>query len=104
MTIHYFKAHPNPFEAVAIGAKTHEVRRDDRRERPRPGDLVVLREWDPHGPACGCRDCRGPEGERIGPGGNYTGSELRCRVTHVTLPGTWGLPTDVYVMSVRVER
>lgn len=104
MTIHYYKTHPEPFEAVALGIKTHEIRKDDRSQRPRPGEVVVLREWEPHGGACRCRDCWDEVAQkRIGPGGDYTGRELRCLVTHVTLPGFWYLPADVFVMSVRVE-
>lgn len=86
--IHYFKCHPDPFDAVAVGVKTHEVRRDDRPARPRPGDVVVLREWQPQ-----------PGTDR----GEFTGRDLRRRVTHVTGPAEWGLPADVYVMSIRDE-
>lgn len=81
--IHHFKIHPEPFEQVVLGFKRHEIRRDDRSVRPRTGDLVVLREWRP-----------------IGDDGDYTGREVKKRVTHVTDPGTWGLPSDLYVMSI----
>lgn len=80
--IHRFKCWPEPFEAMQDGLKTHEVRKDDRVDRPTVGDVVVLRQWD-------------PETE------NYTGHEFSRRVTHVTEPGTFGLPPDLYVMSLR---
>lgn len=83
--IHYFKTHPEPFEQVLLGMKRHEIRRDDRTSRPRAGDMVVLREWRPTDGT--------DEGE-------YTGREVEKRVTYVTPPGAWGLPEDVYVMSV----
>lgn len=86
--IHYFKTHPEPFNASAVGIKTHDIRKDDRATRPRPGDLVVLQEWEP---------VLGTDG------GDYTGRDLRRRVTYVSEPGTWGLPKDLYVMSHRAE-
>lgn len=85
--IHYFKTWPDPFEAAAVGIKTHEIRRDDRGQRPRAGDLIILQEWQP---------VDGAPGQ-----GDYTGRELRRRVTFVSAPGTWGLPSDLYVMSIR---
>lgn len=79
--IHFFKTHPEPFDKILQGAKSHEIRKDDRAGRPGVGDLLILREW--------CPDHR-----------EYTGRQVERRVTYVTEPGTWGLPTDVYVMSI----
>lgn len=100
--IHYFKIHPEPFEAVLLGIKSHEVRKDDRGVRPRPGDLLVLREWQPDFYAC--YDSRV---KKIDDGpvpsictGEYTGREVKKRVTYVSEPGTWGLPDGIYVMSI----
>lgn len=81
VSIHYFKTHPEPFNALKAGYKVHEVRKDDRVTRPRPGDAVILQEWDPAT-------------------GMYTGRELKRTVSDVTLPGTFGLPADIYAMSV----
>lgn len=85
VNIHYFKTHPEPFEAVLLGNKRHEVRRDDRAVRPRVGDLLVLQEWRP---TAGTKE------------GDYTGREIKKRVTYVTDPGTWGIPDGLYVMSI----
>lgn len=82
---HHFKIHPDSFEQIVLGLKCHEVRRNDRATRPQPGDMIVLREWRP------------VEGTDQG---EYTGREIRKRVTHITEPGTWGLPDDIYVMSI----
>ncbi len=82
---HHFKVHPENFEQIVLGLKHHEVRKDDRAIRPRAGDMIVLREWRPI------------EGTDQG---EYTGRELQKRVTNVTGPGTWGLPSDIYVMSI----
>ena len=116
--IHYFKCWPDPFAAMAIGAKTHEIRRDDRNVRPRVGDLVVLQEWQPQeGTAraaiegslgkhtCNSdSDCARRNHQDVPqPEGDYTGRDLRRRVTYVTDPGLWGLPTDTYVMSLKDE-
>jgi hypothetical protein len=118
--IHYFKCWPEPFGAMSVGTKTHEIRKDDRPIRPRVGDLVVLQEWQPQEGtvraavegrfgkhACNTDspdDCarkdlhRDPAAE-----GDYTGRDLRRRVTYVTEPGQWGLAPDTYVMSLREE-
>lgn len=87
--IHYFKTHPGPFGAVAAGAKPYEIRRDDRDHRPEVGDLVILQEWRP--------------GIAEGVAGDYTGRELRARVTYVSEPGSWGLPHELYVFGLRAE-
>lgn len=87
--IHYFKTWPEPFGACASGAKRYEIRKDDRPELPRVGDLVVLQEWRP-----GIVD-------KVQ--GDYTGRELRVRVTYLTEPKQWGLPEDLYVFGFRPE-
>lgn len=84
MTIHELKTWPEPFESVLAGAKRHEVRKFDRDYQV--GDTLYLREWLP------------------GAQGGYTGREIRCRVTCVTKPGTWGLPDDIGVMSIETTQ
>lgn len=44
---HELKIWPQYYCRVADGTKTFEVRVNDRGFQP--GDLVTLREWDPHG-------------------------------------------------------
>lgn len=83
--IHHFKIQPEPFEQIVLGTKRHEIRKDDRAIRPRAGDLLVLREF---------ALVEGTEA------GDYTGREIKKRVTYVSEPGTWGLPRDLYVMSI----
>ncbi len=82
--IHELKTWPEPFQAVATGQKTHEVRKDDRPFEA--GDVLRLREWDPslwEHPVYGVPAARG-----------YTGREVYVRVTYVTKAGTWGLPAN----------
>jgi uncharacterized protein DUF3850 len=43
---HDIKCWPEAFVALADGTKTFEWRRDDRGYRV--GDLLMIREWDPH--------------------------------------------------------
>lgn len=92
MRTHYFKTWPDPFEAAAIGSKPYEIRKDDRGTRLAVGDVVVLREWRPVAEEAFVREPLE---------GNYTGRELRGVVTYVSVPGTWGLPGDLYVMAIR---
>lgn len=99
--IHHFKIHPEPFEQIVLGSKRHEIRKDDRGTRPRPGDLLVLREWRPlyaPGEVVEYRKDDGPP--PLAALGDYTGREVKKRVTYVSEPGTWGLPPDLYVMSI----
>ena len=80
---HTLKAWPEPFSAVWRGHKSHEVRRFDRDYNV--GDLLVLREFDPAT-------------------SQYSGREIHAEVTHITLPGNFGLPSDVGVMSIEKVR
>ena len=99
VNIHHFKIHPENFEQIVLGSKRHEVRKDDRAQRPRAGDLIVLREWRPdfkEEP----RRRKDDEPPAVPTCGEYTGREIQKRVTYVTEPGTWGLPENIYVMSI----
>ncbi len=42
-----WKSWPAEFRAVKAGAKSFEIRRDDRDPRPAVGDLFLLEEWAP---------------------------------------------------------
>jgi hypothetical protein len=75
---HELKVWPRQYGAIASGEKTHEVRRFDRDFRV--GDTLLLCEYAPQR-------------------GEFTGRRARVRVTHITLPGTFGLPRDLGVMS-----
>ena len=92
MATHELKTWPEPFAAVLLRLKHHEVRKSDRSFVI--GDTLLLREYDPsYG--------RQMPGELPEPRG-YTGRELRCRVTYISRGGTWGLPPDLCVMSIEV--
>lgn len=44
--IHELKIYPHFFEAVVMGTKTFELRKDDREFQV--CDLLILKEWDPN--------------------------------------------------------
>ena len=92
MAEHSLKTWPEPFAAVLAGEKTHEVRVNDRGYAV--GDVLELREWRFIG------DREWSEGA----GGHYTGRSVRVVVTHMTRGGSFGLPEDLCVMSIRKEQ
>lgn len=73
--VHHLKTEPTWYEALLLGSKTFEVRRDDRGYQR--GDLVVLREWiPPVGTGSFIESARDLTGE-------YTGRELEYRIGFV---------------------
>lgn len=80
---HTLKCEPEPFARICSGVKRHEVRKPDRDYQV--GDVLLLLEFDPN---------------KVGEA-RYSGNEILMRVTYISMPGTWGLPDDVCVMSIR---
>lgn len=79
---HYLKILPDYFKDVESGAKTFELRRNDRNYQP--GDTLVLREWLPEG--------------------GYTGRELTRYVPYVLQGKDFGLVDGWCILSLhRVE-
>jgi hypothetical protein len=78
--VHDLKCHPEPYEAVRRGRKPYEIRYCGDRSFA-VGDLLALREYDPHP-----RD--------------YTGRRLVAPVTYMTPPGAWGMPPDLCVLGL----
>lgn len=85
---HELRTWPLPFQAHWDGALTHTIRRFDRNFSE--GDTLLLREYDPHRPRHHLED-------------RYTGRSLVARVTYVSLPGSFGLPDELCVMSLVVS-
>lgn len=77
--IHEVKTWPAMFRAVASGAKTYEIRENDRPYAV--GDVLHLREWS-------------------NVSGSYTGATCDVVVTFITAGGEWGIPADLCVMSI----
>ena len=90
MRTHELKTWPEPFAAVVSGAKTYEIRKDDRGYSV--GDVLVLKEWDP------APDYVVPTRPH-----GYTDRRIRCVVTYKTSGGSWGLPADLCVLSIAKE-
>lgn len=86
MATHRLKTWPEPFEAIALGTKTFEFRRDDRSPPFGAGDWLNLVEWMPW---------PGPAG-----GGHFTGRLLAARVTYVARGPDFGIPEGSCVMSL----
>lgn len=83
--IHYLKTWPEPFQAIIVGTKRFEFRRDDRGFAV--GDVLVLMYWD-------------PTPGRYGPTGH---SPCPCKWTAVRvdyLTRGFGIPDGYCCMSV----
>lgn len=87
--IHDLRCWPPHFEDVDSGAKTVEIREDDRGYRV--GDILVLREWDPD---MRTKDIQ-PDGD-----GPYTGRVCKRVVTHVLPGGQFGLVEGYVALSL----
>lgn len=77
--VHELKIWPPYYEAVAVGEKTFEVRKNDRDFQP--GDRLHLREWDPNNKT-------------------YTGREIARSITYVMRGPAFGIEPDHCVMAI----
>jgi len=93
---HHLKSWPGEFAQVQSGAKCHEIRNCDDREFTK-GDDVVLREWNPavyeENEPCVGREAAEKRA--------YTGREVLRRITYVSKAGSWGLPSNICVFSIK---
>ncbi len=79
MRTHRLKTWPGPFAAILSGVKRYEIRENDRGFSV--GDTLQLVEYDQ------TRRCE-------------TGRELSVMVLYMSPGGTWGLPSNLCVMSI----
>lgn len=77
MKAHEIKILSNYFEAVRLGIKNFEIRKNDRNYRI--GDNVVLKEWK---------------------GDKYTGREIKKRITYIVYGPCYGLTKGNCVMAL----
>lgn len=82
--VHILKADPVPFDAVAAGVKTCEVRVDDRGYEV--GDILILR-----------RTKLGHDQRPDGSSAEYTGHLVVLNITHIQRG--YGLPDNLAVLS-----
>ena len=87
MRIHELKTWPEPFSEVVRGDKTVEIR-SSRDRSFRAGDLLLLRHFD---------NIRDSYEDRHG-----DTPEALVLVTHVVQGGSWGIPADLDVLSIRL--
>jgi len=83
---HELKTWPQFFQAISTGRKTFEVRKNDRGFNA--GDVLRLREWDP---AC----------SHMSPRHQYTGNEMRMKVTYVLTGEAFGIKDGFCVMGIK---
>lgn len=87
MTVHTLKSWPRFFDPISRGTRTHELRRNDRGYAI--GDLLNLREFDPHTQA-------------------YSGRTERAEITSITSPtepcavSGEALHPDFCILSIRL--
>lgn len=79
--VHHLKCDPAPFEKVASGVKTYEIRKFDRDFMT--GDVLVLAEFD--------RET-----------GRYSGKKVRAKIVTMTVPGSYELPENVGVLGIEL--
>ncbi len=87
---HLLKSWQGSFEAVASRAKTYEVRNCDREFAV--GDTLILQEFIPSGQY----DIKSRDSL-----GTLTGRTLMRTVSYITVGGSWGLPKEVCVLSIK---
>jgi len=90
MKVHELKTWPDPFEALLMGLKNFEIRKNDRGFKV--GDILILKEWEPNHTT--------PSGA-VSEAGEYTGRGVRAGVTYMA-EGSWDLPPGLCVMSIRI--
>jgi hypothetical protein len=92
---HQLKCWSGSFAAMAREEKMHTIR-DCSDRKYAVGDTLILQEFEPevdeHGPK------RDEKGHTIG---RYLGGVIAREVTYISKPGSWGLPANVCVMSVK---
>lgn len=88
---HLLKTWPSVFPDIDSGAKTVEIRRNDRDFRV--GDHLALLEYDP--------DARTVNDDQIEVVGRYTGRTCERLITHVLPGGQFGLEPGFVALSLR---
>jgi len=84
------KSDPAEFENVRTGAKTFEIRMNDRPYKV--GSILRLRETE----------CTGVAMREMGAPLVYTGREVYALVTHINEPGTYNVHSTLCLMSIQL--
>lgn len=101
MSTHLLKTWPGEWEATASGAKRHEVRKADRDFKV--GDTLILAEWSPGVYEHGLNNLKPVDTalRKIASDHAFTGRRLMRTITYVTKAGSWDLPDDVCILSIK---
>lgn len=91
--IHALKTLPPYFKGVADGAKTFELRKNDRNFSV--GDILILKEWK-----MGSTDATGPELVVIKEQG-YTGREVMKTISYILKGGQFGLAKGYVILALK---
>jgi len=87
---HALKTWPEYYKAVESGEKTFEIRKMDRSFKV--GDIVILQEYELNGGGLSDDDLKG----------QYTGKELKRRVTYILHGATsFGLVDDYCILGLK---
>jgi ASC-1-like (ASCH) protein len=101
---HFLKTWPPSFELIRVGRKTHEIRSCDDRKFTE-GDDVVLMEWDPARYEAMMEALKtDPDQVKVEKEATrlaFTGNNMLRKVGAVSVAGSWGLPLNICVFSVR---
>jgi hypothetical protein len=92
--VHTLKTDPRSWEDIDAGTRLVDLRPADRGFRP--GDLLVLREYDPY------QVTVDPETQVESPG-KFTGRVCQRRITHILPGGQYGLALDHVALSLAAE-
>jgi len=79
MKVHELKIETRNLGAVQALVKRFEIRKNDRDYQA--GDILILKEWD---------------------GQNFTGSWIKCYVTHMYTDTSFGMCPDYVILSIHV--
>lgn len=100
---HFIKSWPGDFELVANGRKTHEIRNCSDRKFAE-GDDVVFMEWNPAVYEAALNDHSMAELDVIRKAAEqkaFTGHRILRKIGYVSVPGSWGLPDNICVFTVK---
>jgi hypothetical protein len=92
--VHDLKTHPLSWEDIDAGTKLADIRPADRDYQP--GDLLILREFDPH------RNTVDP-GTQVETPGQFTRRVCHRWVTHVLPDGQYGLGEGYVALSLETR-
>lgn len=93
---HNLKIWPGSYEAIAAGAKHHDIRKCDDRTFA-VGDSIIFREWNLQVYENMLDFRTKEEAEKAA----YTGRTILRKISYISVEGSWGLPKGICVFSIK---